>query len=299
MPQVSVGDILFGFAAPTEVSLRNRIIGFIVLQRLAAIGSKVLPTCNCYSGFVGMRLDDPRFPFAIITVWLLTASNSVVNSVVDAERDKLKWPLRPLATGLISKTEATLYIFILAGPGFATLLVVFNWLSAAITFLIFILGYIYARYTRDGIGYLTVIVPVALIPLAVWAAISPETIVTPVPWLLVVLMAAYSIAVNVANEATDKVPVKALFVQLRPFTEMVLYVAAVIIALFIGILIVLYAQVSWLYVVVLAAVTAYALTAAKYLWSQRSPEVVKKSFKIITISMAVSLLSLAVFALIK
>jgi uncharacterized membrane protein len=95
------------------------------------------------------------------------------------------------------------------------------------------------------------------------------------------------------------VPVKALFVPLRSFTETVLYVAAVIIALFIGILIIFYAQVSWLYVVVLTAVTACALTAAKYLWGQRSPEVVKKSFKIITISMAVSLLSLAVFALIK
>ena len=100
-------------------------------------------------------------------------------------------------------------------------------------------------------------------------------------------------------KSTDKVPVKALFVQLRPFTEMVLYVAGVIIALFIGILIVFYAQMSWLYLVVLVAVTACALTAAKYLWSQRSPEVVKKSFKIFTLSNAVSLLSLAVFAWIK
>ena len=140
-------------------------------------------------------------------------------------------------------------------------------------------------YTRDGVGYLTVIVPVALIPLAVWAAISPETILTPVPWLLVALMVAYSIAVNVANEATDKVPVKALFVQLRPFTEMVLYVAGVIIALFIGILIVFYAQMSWLYLVVLVAVTACALTAAKYLWSQRSPEVVKNHLRSLHLAM--------------
>jgi geranylgeranylglycerol-phosphate geranylgeranyltransferase len=279
--------------------LRNKIIGFIALQRLAGIVVLPLPLVIATAALAGMRLDDPRFPVGIITVWLLVASNSVVNGVVDAERDKLKWPLRPLTTGLISKTEATLYSFILAGSAFAILLAVFNWLSAAIVFFIFIFGYIYARYTRDGIGYLTVIVPVALIPLAVWAAFSPETLLTPVPWLLVALMAAYAIAINVANEATDRVPVKALFVPLRSFTETVLYVAAVIIALFIGILIIFYAQVSWLYVVVLTAVTACALTAAKYLWGQRSPEVVKKSFKIITISMAVSLFSLAVFALIK
>jgi len=96
--------------------------------------------------------------------WLVVASTLVVNGVVDAERDKQKWPLRPLASGLISKSEGMLYSIILAGPAFAIALVVFNWLSAAITFFIFILGYIYARYTRDGIGYLTVIVPVALIP---------------------------------------------------------------------------------------------------------------------------------------
>ncbi len=266
---------------------------------MAIIAIRSLPLVVATAALAGMRLSDPRVPFGLIAMWLLTASSNVVNSVVDAERDKLKWPLRPLATGLISKTEATLYIFILAGLGFATLLVVFNWLSAAITFLIFMLGYVYARYTRDGIGYLTVLVPVALIPLTVWAAISPETIVTPVPWLLVGLMVVIPMAINVANEATDKVPVKALFVPLRPFTEMVLYVAAVISSLFIGILIIVYAQVSWLYVVVLVAVTASALTAAKYLWSQRSTEVVKKSFKIIALSNGISLLSLAVFAWIK
>lgn len=57
--------------------------------------------------------------------------------------------------------------------------------------------------------------------------------------------------------------------------------------------------VSWLYLVVLAAVTASALTAAKSLGSQRSTETVKKTFKILALSMAISLLSLAVFAWIK
>jgi len=231
--------------------------------------------------------------------WLVVASTLVVNGVVDAERDKQKWPLRPLASGLISKSEGMLYSIILAGPAFAIALVVFNWLSTAIIFFGYIFGYIYARYTRDGIGYLTVVVPFSLVPLAVWAAISPETILTPVPWLLAAFCVAYVTASNTANEATDKVPVKPLFVQFKPFTEMVVYVAAVIIALFIGILIVFYAQVSWLYLVVLVAVTACALTAAKSLGSQRSPEVVKKSYKIFTLSNAVSLLSLAVFALIK
>jgi len=89
-----------------------------------------------------------------------------------------------LATGLISKTEATLYTLILSGISFAIALLVFNWLSAAIIVLVFITHYIYAWYTRDRVCYLTVIVAAGLVPLAVWAAISPETILTPVPWLL-------------------------------------------------------------------------------------------------------------------
>ena len=35
MSQVSVGEVLFGWGAPAEVSLKNRIIGFISMQRPA------------------------------------------------------------------------------------------------------------------------------------------------------------------------------------------------------------------------------------------------------------------------
>ena len=115
MSQVSVGDVLFGWTAPTKVSLRNRIIGFIVLQRLAVIVIGFFPLTMAAAALAGARLDDPRFPFGLIMVWLLVASTHVINGVVDAERDKQKWPLRPLASGLILKSEGTLYASILAG----------------------------------------------------------------------------------------------------------------------------------------------------------------------------------------
>ncbi len=299
MSQVSVREVLLGWGAPNEVSPRNRIIGFIELQRPLINVIGFFPLVIAAAALAGGRLDDPRSPFGLVMVYFLVASSLIVNDLCDSERDKLKWPLRPLATGLISKTEATLYMFILAGLSFVIALVVFNWLSAAITFVIFILAYIYARYTRDNVGYLTVLIPGALIPLAVWAAISPGTIVTPVPWLLVALRGVYGMAVNTANEATDKVPVKPLFVHVRPFTEKVVYVTVLITSFFIGILIIYYAQVSWLYLIVLAVATAYAFTAVKSLGSQRSPKAVQKNVMIFAISTAVSLLGLAVFAWIK
>jgi 4-hydroxybenzoate polyprenyltransferase len=291
--------VLFCYASPTEVSLKNKIIALIALQRLAIIVIMFFPLVLAAAALAGVRLDDPRLAFGLIIVWLLVASDHVINDVVDAERDKMKWPLRPLASGMISKSEGALYSIILAGLAFTIALVVFNWLCAAITFLVVVLGYIYAQYTRDPIGYFTVLLPWWLIPLAAWVAFSPGTILTPVPWLIAAFWAAEAAAEITANEATDKVPHKALLVPLRSFTEMVLYVAAVIIALFIGILIIVYAHVSWLCVVVLAVMTACALTAAKSIGSQQSPETVKKTFMIITISKAISLLSLAVFAWIK
>jgi len=98
--QVSIGDVLFDFAAPTEVSLRNRIIGFIALQRLAIIAIIPLPIVIATAALACVRLDDPRFPLGIIMVWLLVASNHVVNSVADAERDKRKWPLATIGNGV-------------------------------------------------------------------------------------------------------------------------------------------------------------------------------------------------------
>jgi 4-hydroxybenzoate polyprenyltransferase len=291
--------VLFGWGAPTEVSLRNRIIGFIELQRPAIIVFYSFPLVISTAALAGARLDDPRWPIGLVMLWLLMAANLVINDVVDAERDKRKWALRPLATGLISKTEATLYVFILAGIAFTIALVVFNWLSAAIIVLDSITAYIYVRYTRDRIGYLTVVVPAGLIPLAVWAAISPETILTVIPWLLVALRVFYDVGINTANEATDKVPVKPLLVRFTPFMEKVDYSAAVIVSLFLGILIIYYAQLSWLYLIVLAVTTAWALTAVKSVGSQRSPEAVGKNIMTFTLSMAVSLLGLAVFAWIK
>ncbi|HXY87030.1 MAG TPA: UbiA family prenyltransferase [Candidatus Acidoferrales bacterium] len=299
MSQVSIGEVLFGHAAPAEPTLKNRIIGFVELQRPAIIVLPFFPLVFSTAALAGARLDDPRWPIGLVMVYLLTAANLIINDLGDAERDQQKWPQRPLATGLISKNEATLYVFILTGISFAIALLVFNWLSAAIIVLVFVTHYIYARYTRDHIGYLTVVVPAGIIPLAVWAAISPGTILTPVPWLLVALRVFYDVGLNTANEATDQVSVKPFLVRVKPFMEKVDYSIGVLASLVIGILLIVYAQLSWLYLTVLVVTTVCALTAVKSVGTQRSPEAVGKNIMTFVISMAISLLGLAAFAWIK
>ncbi|MGB8310892.1 MAG: hypothetical protein WCE81_03385 [Halobacteriota archaeon] len=75
---------------PTEVSLRNRIIGFIELQRPALNVIYSFPLVISTAALAGARLDDPRLPIGIIMVYLLMAANLVINDLVDAERDKRK-----------------------------------------------------------------------------------------------------------------------------------------------------------------------------------------------------------------
>ncbi len=108
----------------------------------------------------------------------------LTNDIIDAERDKMKRPLRPLATGLLSGPEAVVYMAILIAVGIVIAIVVFNWLAIALGLFVLVLNYVYTHYTRDTIGYLTVMAPLGLVPVAVWSALSSETVLTPLPWLL-------------------------------------------------------------------------------------------------------------------
>jgi 4-hydroxybenzoate polyprenyltransferase len=295
---VSIADVLFGYAAPVQHSLRNDIIGFITLQRVGVIIVS-LPTVAASWALAGGQFYDYRFLFLLIVAWLIIATSHIINDLIDTERDKKKWPLRPISSGLISKSTATLYAAILTGIGLLMAGLIFNWLFAAMTFLCWAGNYIYTRYTRDGIGYLTVALPIALIPVAVWTAISPQTVFTPLPWLLFTIWGVAAVAEIITNEASNQVEAKALFVQFRPRTEMVIYFICVITVFFSGIVLFFYAKFSWLFIILLIVLTAWALTAVRYLGEYRSPETLKKAFMTFTIVAATLTLSITIFAWIK
>ncbi len=126
---VSVADVLFGQAAPTEPSFRNKIIAFITVQRIA-IGIMTVPIVIAPWALAGGRFTDPRLPFLLIVAWLVVTASNITNDIVDAERDKRKWPLRPIPTGLISRYAATLYVIIIAGIALVIAGLIFNWLFA-------------------------------------------------------------------------------------------------------------------------------------------------------------------------
>lgn len=290
---MSVADVLFGQATPTEPSLRNKIIAFITLQRVA-VNITFLPVILGAFALAGGRFDDPRLPFALIAAWLITSTGSIINDVTDVERDKRKWPLRPLPNRLIPISAAALYVSVLAGIAVVMVGLIFNWLSASMALIVVALSYIYSRYTRDEVGHLTIMLPAVFVPVAVWTAISPGTIFTPLFWLTITLGAIGSAVINIVNETFDP-EVKTFFIRPKPFTEMMLYSIFIIAMFFLGAAIFFYEKLPWSYLLALTVITGWGLTAAKYLGEQRSLENLKKAFLIMVTYIATYFLSIVLF----
>ncbi len=295
--QVSTSDVLVCRTAPTERSFKNRIIGFIALAGVG-IGITYCAPALGISALAGASFNDLRLLPLLALALLAGAVTNMTNDIIDAERDKTKWPSKPLATGLISRTEAVLYAVILSAIGIVIAIVVFNWLFLALGLVLVAGNLVYSRYLRDNVGYLTVSLPLALVPVATWSAFSPETVLTPLPWLIVIFVIAAATTNAITHEALDPT-IPALFVRPRPTTERALYVVAVIVNFFFGVAIFLYAQLSWLFVLALAMLTAVLLTQAKNLGDNRSREKLESSFKITGLSVFIYWLLVALFVWIK
>ena len=292
--KVSVSDVLICRTAPTERSFRNKIVGFIALPGIG-IDIAALPLVIGIAALAGAKFDDLRLLQLLVLVFLAAGVANITNDIIDAERDKTKWPQKPLATGLISKPEAILYAAMLSAIGIVIVIVVFNRLFLALGLLVLAGNLVYSRYLRDNIGYLTVFLPQALVPVAIWSAFSPETVLTPLPWLLALFMVVYTPVVQITHEGLDP-SIPALFIRPRPTTERALYVASVIAVFFVGIAILLYAPLSWLFVVVLAVFAAAFLGQSRNLGDNRTREKLQKGFKMTIVGRYVFWLSIAVFA---
>ena len=294
---ISAKEVLFGHAAPTERSLRNKIIGFVTLNRVA-LNMLALPAVVGVTALAGGNFYDSRLPTLFIIVLFMFIAGNIINDIADSERDRRKWPLRPLASGLISRSMATFYVITIAGVALMLAGFVYNWFCAALWLLVLVLSYVYSRYARDKIGHLTVLLPEVFIPVAIWAAISPGTVLTPIPWLIVAILAAAGAALNFTNESFCP-EVKALVVQPRPFVEMGLYVTCVLICFSAGTAIFFYAKLSWVYMLVMITLTVWALTSAKCFGAQRSPEMAKKAYMTWAVQVTILALNMTFFSLIK
>jgi len=301
----SVADVLFGQAAPTEVSFRNKVIGFISLQHVAPT-ILFLPVTLGTMALAGVQFGDPRLLLVIIIALLGSFAVNVINDIVDMDRDKWKWPQRPLSSGLIPKFVAALYIIIIAAIAVLMAGVLFNWLFATLGLLGGALVYFYAQYARDRIGHLTGALFGGLVPVVLWTAIFPTAILTPIPWLLYALAVCQNAALNFVNESFDPT-IKSLFIRFKPSTDMVLYVISIVGAMFFGAIIFFHAPLPlplpWpnllAFLLILTAITAWALTQAKHMTGERTQETAKKIFMTLAMYVAIYWSTMAIVLWIK
>jgi 4-hydroxybenzoate polyprenyltransferase len=294
---MSVVDILFDYGAPTTASFRNKIIGLIALLRVGSTTFGMLGVLGVLA-LAGVHFNDPRLLFGLIIAWLVAATAMIVNDIADSEKDKRKWPSRPLPSGLISNSMALIYASLIAGIALIMAGLIFSWLFAALIIIFIMLSYVYARYTRSKIGYLTIMLPTAFIAVVIWTAFSPDTIGAPLFWIAVVISAIFGAMLNITGEAFDPES-KPFLIRFPPVTEMLLYVFFVSAIFSLGVAVFVYETLSWPYLLVLTAVTVWGLTAARYLVGQRSYEDIKKGFNISSIYVPLFTLNIVISIFLK
>ncbi len=188
---IKIMGILYGQGIPKGTSFKNKLLGFICLQRpaIAIMG----PLMFLAAGFLALgklpSLDTIILGF--IAVYALSAAEHTVDDTIDKEIDKKKWPERPLPTETISRKNAALYAILLASFGIVLSYLVFNWQLVVVELFALGLGTIYP-FLRDRIGYLILSPIPALIGIGGWVAYSPDTLFTsPIPWILYLVYASW------------------------------------------------------------------------------------------------------------
>ncbi len=298
----SVAEVLFGQAAPTNPSLRNKVIGFIALQHVA-LGILFLPVVWGTVALAGVQFSDPRLLQVSIIALLGTCAVNSINDIADMDRDKQKWPVRPLPSGLVSRSTAVMYIAIIGEIAVLMAGVLFNWLFATLGFLGGVLVYLYAQSARNRIGLLTGALFGGFVPVILWTAIHPTTILTPIPWLLYALAVCHNAALNFVNESFDPI-VKSLLVRFKPSADMMLYVVSIVGAMFFGAIIFFYAPLPWpnylAFMLIITAITAWALTQAKQMSEEgRTQETAKKMFMSLSMYATIYWSSMAIVLWVK
>ncbi|ASZ10124.1 heme o synthase [Chitinophaga pendula] len=133
-----------------------------------------------FSSVVGYLLV-PGVGFDLIKVLLLFAggllvsgSANTINQILERDTDKLmaRTAVRPLPSGRLSLTEASIVALITGTGGVFIMAMAFNWLSAGLSlFSLLIYGFVYTPWKKwNSLAVLVGAIPGALPPLIGWAA---------------------------------------------------------------------------------------------------------------------------------
>jgi heme o synthase len=168
----------------SEYNLKDKLIGYLTLIKPPFV---LMTPFNAASAAVLSIGGYPSWEICLggfFTAFLASAGVNIYNRYADKNRDKIEWPLRAIPSGRINANHVLVLIMILAAVSLVLCWYVFNSLTFWILLGGIILGSLYSAVLRDKIGYLSLPPIEGLIFLAGWAALSPDTLFTPTPWVL-------------------------------------------------------------------------------------------------------------------
>jgi 4-hydroxybenzoate polyprenyltransferase len=214
-PLINIEGLFQGTWAPSKRNLTNLILGYFSLQRfLVAIMGPLMFLSGMFLALKAIP-STTHIVIGFLAVYLLTASEHTIDDFIDIDRDKIKWPDRALPNGLISRSHAGLYAIFMLSIGIILSYIIFNWQVVLIELVALGLGAAYP-FLRDKVGYLTLPPVPALIGIAGWVSVSPETLFkSSVPWLLYLVFVGWQSFHILAMPWAIKYE-KVLFVKLSP-----------------------------------------------------------------------------------
>lgn len=179
--------IIYGMGVPKGRELKNKILAFICMQRpaIAIMGPLMFFAVAILS--IGRIPSIEDMIWGSVSVYLLSAAEHSIDDTIDMEIDKIKWPTRPLPSGVLQRKTGAIYAVSLASLGVLISYFVFNWQLVAVELFALFLGTLYP-YMRNKVGYLVLAPIPPLIGIGGWVAYSPDTLFTsPLPWILYII----------------------------------------------------------------------------------------------------------------
>jgi 4-hydroxybenzoate polyprenyltransferase len=170
-----------------EYTRKEKLEGFLTLVRPIFL---LMTPLNAASAAILSIRGLPSWQLCLagfVTGALAAAGVNSFNKYADRARDQIIWPSRSIPSGRVKPLSVLVLSLAFYLVTLAAAWIFFNPTAFVILLAAIVLGSLYSTHLRDKVGYLSLPLIEGLIFLCGWAALSPATVFTILPWYLYLL----------------------------------------------------------------------------------------------------------------
>lgn len=155
-------------------AIASRVKDYFMMMKFTLTFLVVFSCVVAYLLVPGVEFDLIKVLLLFTGGILVSGSANTINQILEKDTDKLmaRTAVRPLPSGRLSVSEASVVAVVTGAAGLAILGLGFNWLSAGVSLVSLVLyGFVYTPWKKwNSLAVLVGAVPGALPPLIGWAA---------------------------------------------------------------------------------------------------------------------------------